>query len=313
MWQFRVVVFSLFIGLVVQPAFAKKLSKIGGLEVHLVTENIYAFVGELGQRSPENLGNNATFGLVVTSEGAVLIDSGGSRKGAIEIEKAILSVTDKPVKYVINTGGQDHRWFGNEYFRSKGAKIISSVSAMEDQEERTSIEYAVMAQLIGYGIISGTEPETAEINFEEKYEFSLGGVKFEIHVLGGGHSAGDSFVWLANQKLMFGGDIVFTERLLALREISSSGEWIKSFEALSKFNPEFIIPGHGRPTTMAQARKETYDYLIYLRKTVKAHINNEGALSTVVGIDQSKWQYMAYFKELARRNAMAVYDEMEFE
>ncbi len=313
MHYLKMILFTLVLGLSTLPVLAKKLTLVEGLQVYQVTENIYAFVGDLGQRSPENLGNNATFGLVVTSAGAVLIDSGGSRKGAVQIEKAIKTVTDKPVKYVINTGGQDHRWFGNEYFRSKGAEIISSVSALEDQEERTSIEYAVMAQLIGHNAISGTEPETAEITFEEKHVFKFGGVTFEIYALGGAHSAGDSFVWLPDQKTIFGGDIVFTERLLALREISSSGEWIKSFEALSQFKPAFVIPGHGKPTTMVQARKDTYDYLLYLRKTVKAHIDNQGALSTVIGIDQSKWQHMAFFKELSRRNAMAVYDEMEFE
>ncbi len=313
MLYIRLIVLFMLWGLTCSSVQAKKISDVGSLQVFQVTENIYAFVGDLGQRNSKNLGNNATFGLVVTSEGAVLIDSGGSRNGAIEIEKAIRSVTDQPVKFVINTGGQDHRWFGNDYFRSKGAKIITSLSALDDQEERTSIEYAVMAQLIGHKAIEGTEPDIADISFEENYRFSLGGVDFEIHVLGGAHSVGDSFVWLPKQKTIFGGDIIFTQRLLALREISSSGEWVKSFEALAKYQPEHVIPGHGAPTDLQQARKETYDYLIYLRKTVKDHIKNQGELSTVTRIDQSKWQYMTNFKELSRRNAMAVYDEMEFE
>ncbi len=313
MQSFRVVILLVMFGLVTETAWAKRLSVVGSLEVYEVSKNIYAFVGELGQRNKKNLGNNATFGLVVTPRGAVLVDSGGSKKGAEEIDRAIRSVTDKAVKYVINTGGQDHRWFGNQYFRSKGAKIITSLSALDDQEERTSIEYAVMAQLIGKKAIAGTEPETADIDFEDKYSFSLGGVDFEIHMLGGGHSAGDSFVWLPKQKVVFGGDIIFTQRLLAVREIPSSGEWVKSFEALARFQPKYVVPGHGKPTDMQQARKETYDYLVYLRKTVKAHIKQEGEMSTVAAIDQSRWKGLANFKELARRNAMAVYDEMEFE
>lgn len=48
------------------------------LEVQAVTEGIWAIVGEKEQRSPENLANNATFGLIVTPEGAVLVDPGGS-------------------------------------------------------------------------------------------------------------------------------------------------------------------------------------------------------------------------------------------
>lgn len=45
--------------------------------------------------------------------------------GAQRLEKAIAEVTDKPVKWVINTGSQDHRWLGNDYFASKGAEIIA--------------------------------------------------------------------------------------------------------------------------------------------------------------------------------------------
>ena len=78
-----------------------------------VTDNVWAIVGPLTNRTIENLGNNATFGFVVTDKGVVLIDSGGSLKGAQEIHRIIKTVTNQSIRYVINTGGQDHRWFGN--------------------------------------------------------------------------------------------------------------------------------------------------------------------------------------------------------
>ena len=85
----------------------------GKLKLQKVTEDVYAIVGELGNRTPDNLGNNATFGFVVTPEGVVLIDSGGTYQGAQNIDMLIKSITGKPVVTVINTGGQDHRWLGN--------------------------------------------------------------------------------------------------------------------------------------------------------------------------------------------------------
>ena len=90
------------------------------LETVKVTDGIYAFVGEKEQRSPQNLANNATFGLIVTSEGAVLVDPGGSFKGAAMLHAAVRKVTDQPVRYVVNTGGQDHRWLGNIEIHHKG-------------------------------------------------------------------------------------------------------------------------------------------------------------------------------------------------
>ena len=88
-----------------------------------MTENVYAIVGELSNRSPKNLGNNATFGVVITDKGVVLIDSGATFKGAERIHQVIKSITDKPITMVINSGGQDHRWLGNGYFKKLGAKI----------------------------------------------------------------------------------------------------------------------------------------------------------------------------------------------
>jgi hypothetical protein len=46
-----------------------------------VTDNVYALVGELSQRSKTNLGNNSTHGVIITSKGVVLIDSGASYLG----------------------------------------------------------------------------------------------------------------------------------------------------------------------------------------------------------------------------------------
>ena len=76
-----------------------------GLELIRLTDKAYAIVGELGNRSTENLANNATFGFVVTKAGVVLIDSGGGFAGAKALHTVIRRVTDQPVTHVINTGG----------------------------------------------------------------------------------------------------------------------------------------------------------------------------------------------------------------
>ena len=69
-------VFAVIALLLPQAAFADVLA------VEPVTDDVWALVGPKVQRDPENLGNNATFGVVVTRDGVVLIDPGGSWKGA---------------------------------------------------------------------------------------------------------------------------------------------------------------------------------------------------------------------------------------
>ena len=108
-------IFGAFIALAI-PALAHAQA----LEVQAVTNNIWAIVGEKEQRSPENLANNAT------EQGAVLVDPGRSWKGAKALQAAIRTVTDQPVRYAINTGGQDHRWLGNGHWLAQGATVIAA-------------------------------------------------------------------------------------------------------------------------------------------------------------------------------------------
>jgi len=106
------------------------------IEIQKVTDNVYALVGQRGPMSKWNFGTNATFGVIITSEGVVLIDSGASDQAARYIHKNIQKITNKPIVLVINTGSEDLRWLGNTYFKSLGAKIITSKTALDDQKQR---------------------------------------------------------------------------------------------------------------------------------------------------------------------------------
>lgn len=283
------------------------------LELVNVTDNVYAIVGDTGNRSPENYGDNATFGFVVTPKGVVLIDPGGSYKGARKIHEMIKQVTDKPVVVVINTGGQDHRWLGNGYFKKLGAKIIANKRAVVDQKNRVQDEFFMLGNLIGVDGLKGTNAVYADTTFDKEYHFVLGGTAFEIHFAGPAHTPGDSFVRLPKQGVIFTGDIVFTERMLGVLDFSNSKNWIKAYEAMAAYKPEHIVPGHGHPTDIAKANADTYEYLLYLRQSVKAFMKAGGDITDINKVDQSKYKYLINFDTLAGRNAQRVYEEMEWE
>ena len=285
----------------------------GKLERQKVTEDVYAIVGELGNRTPDNLGNNATFGFVVTSEGVVVIDSGGTYQGARNIDLLIKEVTDKPVVTVINTGGQDHRWLGNDYFKKQAALIIASEKAVIDQKNRSQDQFILLANLVGEDAVKNTDAVYADKTFVENFEFELGGVIFEIHHRGQAHTPGDSFVWLPQKKVMFTGDIVYVERMLGVGTQSNSRSWINVFQAMAAYEPLHLIPGHGKPTNLIQATKDTYDYLLFLRKSVSDFIENGGDISDIGGVDQSKFGYLVNHEIIAGRNAQQVFTELEWE
>jgi len=282
------------------------------LEPHPVTEDVWALVGETGQRNPENLGNNATFGVVVTPDGVVLVDPGGSWAGAQQIDAAIAGITDRSVKYVINTGGQDHRWLGNGYWQARGATVIASAAAIGDQMARGSLQLSMLDQLIGAGL-KGTDPAYADVAFEDSYQFDLGGLRFQIVHPGPAHTPGDSFVWVADRSTMFTGDIVYIKRIPGVGGQSSIKGWPDAFEAMAAFAPQHLVPGHGPATTLDRARADTYDYLMNLRVQIGALIEAGGDIIAAPSVDQSAFSYLEQFEGLAGRNAQTAYEQMEWE
>ncbi len=282
------------------------------LEVQKVTDGVYGLVGEITQRSPENLANNSTHGVIVTDEGVVLVDPGGSWKGAKRIHEEILKITDKPVKFVINSGGQDHRWLGNGYWKAQGAQIIASKAAVEDQKDRGSLQMTMLDNLIGKEL-DGTEFVYADIEFEENYSFKLGKLTFEITHAGQAHTPGDSFVWVQEKQTVFTGDIVYVERILGIGEQSHSGDWIDVFNTMAQLNAKYVVPGHGSVTTMAKAKADTLDYLTNLREKMRVYMEDGGEIINSVNVDQSKFTYLENFEGLSKRNAQQVFSELEFE
>ncbi len=281
-------------------------------EVQKITDNVYALVGELSQRSKTNLGNNSTHGVIITSEGVVLIDSGASYFGAKEIHKTIQKLTHKPVKIVINTGGQDHRWLGNDYFQKLGARIISSSKAKIDQQIRAD-EQITRLDLLIKDSLKGTEPVFASETFNEKMNLELGGVNLELYHFGAAHTAGDIVIWMPSTELMFTGDIVFNDRMLGIGPAKDFQSWINVFEKMAIFKPKYIIPGHGSVSNLSLATHNTYNYLVFLKTKISKILDNDGDMLDASKIDQSKFHYLKNHESIAGKNAQRVFEKMEFD
>jgi glyoxylase-like metal-dependent hydrolase (beta-lactamase superfamily II) len=306
----RVVICTLTISTAV-IAQAEDASAI--FEVQKVTDNVFALVGPLSDRSPENLSNNATYGVVVTSEGVVLIDSGGTYQGARHIHETIEALTNKPIKIVINTNSQDHRWLGNDYFRQQGARIIAHHKTVEDQKARLNDQLIRLANTVGEKGLEGTQAAYADEVFDDELDITLGETTLKLFHAGQAHTPADIFVWLPTEKVMFTGDIVYTERILSVRPYSHSGSWLTAFDNMAALEPEYIVPGHGHVTTLERAREDTYSYLRFLRDTVAKFMEDGGDIADVGTLDQSKYSYLANYEFLKGRNAQQVFQELEWE
>lgn len=278
-----------------------------------VAPGVYAFIGETGGRTNLNYGMNANTGFIVTSAGVVVVDSGSGVPAAKAIHRAIRKVTRQPVRYVVNTGGQDHRWLGNGYFKKLGAQIIAAHPALADMQERGAMLLAGLKE-VDAEIVADTAPVYPERLFEKQEVLNLGGSQIHLLFFHGGHTPGDSVVWLPQSRVLFSGDMVYVDRLLGVLPFSNTRNWLASFGEIEKLEPARIIPGHGRICDLQQARAETRDYLILLREHMKEAVAQGVDLQAALdSLDQEGFAYLRNYGEFKGGNASRVYLETEAE
>lgn len=278
-----------------------------------VAENVYVFIGDTDMRTYENEGMNANSGFIVTLAGVVVVDSGSSYLVAKAVHDAIRKVTRQPVKYVVNTGGQDHRWLGNGYFKTLGAEIVASRKARVDMEARGGMELEALRETL-HEKLAGTEPVYPTRLFDQSETLKRGGQEIQVRFFGGGHTPGDSVVWLPKQRILFSGDLVFTDRLLGVLPFGSTRDWLASFAEIEKLAPKLIVPGHGRVCDLAKARKDTRDYLALLRGHMKKALDEDMDLqAAITSLDQSTFKDLRHYELLSGGNANRTYLEMENE
>jgi len=213
---------------------------------------------------------------------------------------------------VIDTGGQDHRWWGNSYFKQKGARIISSRAAYADQKKRASEQYMSLDHFLGKNI-KGTREVHADQTFKDTLKLKFGGEDFLLVHAGPAHTKGDIFVWMPGKKVMFSGDIVFTDRMLGPGPAADTASWLHVFETMVSYQPKIIVPGHGYPASVKKATADTYDYIKYMRSQVAKILENDGDMQDALKIDQSRFRYLKVFDKMAGRSAQSFFAQMEFE
>ncbi len=279
-----------------------------------VADGIYAIVGPLGQRDMDNDGLNANYGFIVTTEGVILIDSGASALGAEKLAAAIRAVTGQPVRWVINTGGQDHRWLGNAWFAERGAEIIALARTAEGQARNGAQQLEGLKRFLGERL-AGTQalPATRALA-GDMAALTLGGVRLELRHTDT-HYPGDAMVWLPDHAVVFTGDLVYVDRLLGVLPASDPRAGQRAFRALEALAPKRVVPGHGRVTDLAQARRESGDYYDFLIEHIAAAARDMEPLDETLAkfADLPAFRHLRNYDELHRGNMSRAFVRFESE
>ena len=277
-----------------------------------VVDNVYAIVGPLGQRSKDNDGSNANFGFIVTAQGVILIDSGASKLGAEKIVAAIGQVSKQPVRWVINTGSQDHRWLGNDFFASQGAQIYALKRTAATQAEFANQHMQMLAGFLGPRL-DGTKPMPATTLLDgNEASIELGGETLALRYTDA-HFPGDAWVWLPKRNVMFTGDLVYVDRILGVLPWSSVKNGQKAFHALETLNPKHIVPGHGSVCDLAKAKRDSGDYEDFLANVIGKAAQDMEPLDATLNkyVDLPQFKHLYNFSDLHRANMNRAFVEYE--
>jgi len=278
----------------------------------LVTPSVYAIVGPLGQRSEANAGLNANYGFIVTSSGVILIDSGASTFSAALLEKAVKEVTPKPIRWVLNTGSQDHRWLGNDYFAKRGAEVHAMANTVQTQKAVFQQQLQGLERFVGQQLKGTVAMQANQVHPAPEKALTIDGVRIQW-IETSAHYPGDTMIYLPEVSVVFTGDLVYVDRILGVLPQSNVRKAQAAFQRLVTLNPKHVVPGHGRVTDLAQAKRDTEDYYEFLIANVGVAARNMDSIGETLDkfAKPKQFMHLENFADLHRANMNRVFVDFE--
>jgi cyclase len=216
--------------------------------------------------------HGANVAFIVTGEGVILIDSPMLPKEAAHWRAEIKKRTDEEILYIINTDHHRAHVIGNQYFPT--AAVIAHELAWKEMK---SYGDSFRSRLLN--MYRDRMPEAAEV-WQEDLKITLPEVTFsgrtvlyhgdrEIHLIPvGGHTPATTVVYFPQERLLFAGDVVVTNRPPFLSQ-GNTKEWLEALTFLRKLEYDILIPGHGELTGQ-EATENMSDYLRKVRRKVRS-------------------------------------------
>ena len=221
-------------------------------------------------------------GFVVGDEGVLVIDPRATPRMGRELQDAIRSVTDKPVRYIFLSHYHAVRVLGASVFAP--APIISSRATLNLIRERGQAD---MESEIGRfpRLFDGLEEIPGltwpDITFEHELTLWFGDTEIRLLHLGRGHSAGDSVCWLPQHGVIFSGDLV-ENRCGVYMGDAYLQEWPRTLDRLRELDAHTMVPGRGAAMMsrkeISDAIASTQDFIGAILHAVRHGLSQGGGL-----------------------------------
>jgi glyoxylase-like metal-dependent hydrolase (beta-lactamase superfamily II) len=214
------------------------------IETIPLTENTYMLVGAGGN-----------IGVSVGKDGILIIDNQFAPLSE-KIIRALKKLSDKPIKYVVNTHHHGDHTGGNENFGNLGATI------MAHENVKTRLE--------------GKKPEIAipVITYNDKLSIQMNGENVLVIHIDNAHTDGDSLLYFPESNVLHTGDTYFNGRYpyIDLKSGGSIDGYINAVKTGLQFvdSETKIIPGHGKLSNEVE-----YKTFLNMLETLKTNVLKE--------------------------------------
>jgi cyclase len=259
----------------------------GPLRVERVRDDLYLISGEGG--------NVAAY---VTSEGVVLVDDMFDRNHA-DILAQLKSITDQPIKYVINTHQHDDHAGGD-------LKMLPIAEVVAHRNVRANLEHIKQPY---YEDTPGTPIGLPRITFSDEFSIHLAGKEVRAKYFGRGHTNGDAVIYFPDLKVIHTGDL-FLGRTASrgapaaparpagvniyvdYAQGGSFFEWTKTLDRALELDFDKVIPGHGPVSSREDLLKFRTD-LETMRTRLVTLIKGGKTKEEIVGILEADYGWRA--------------------
>ncbi len=207
--------------------------------------------------------------LVLVQEGAALLVDGQAVDKLSAVLSALSTVTDVPVRYVVNTHYHPDHVGANATFAERGATLISHRACREEMGRRSEVA------ALGWTIEAAPPEALPQLTYEGRLRLRLGEEVVDLHHMPAAHTAGDTVVHLKTANVIHTGDLfeVGGYPFLDIWHGGSLPGLVSAMDRLLELSDEEtrFVPGHGPISSRA-------DVVAYREMLAGALLRVQGAI-----------------------------------